>query len=255
MPDVHGEDAKGYWPACWALGATQRTQQWDWPASGEPDLAESVNGVNRNWSTLHCGYAAQWGGPCGEPVGLSNSGVAPETGDLWGQQHLYAFGVRGPFRIRRRDAVVPGLQTGPHTVRASSVPADVWALLSDHAGYRLILNVAMGGQFPAALGVAARREGSPPWSPHAGGLREDRLPAAPPRAQESFSHHQSLPHADDTHAHCQALYPPLPDAFRLRTCANSDHYRSAVGRSAANGGDRGRGLRHPTGCSQRGRCH
>jgi hypothetical protein len=162
MPDVHGEDAKGYWPACWALGATQRSQRWDWPASGEPDLAESVNGVNRNWSTLHCGYAAQWGGPCNEPVGLTNGGVAPETGDLWGQQHTYAFewdrsGAEDVMRWYLDAKQV-------HTVRQSAVPADVWASLSDHAGYRLILNVAIGGQFPAALGggpTAATRPGVP----------------------------------------------------------------------------------------------
>jgi Carbohydrate binding module (family 6)/Glycosyl hydrolases family 16 len=162
MPDVHGEDAKGYWPACWALGATQRTQRWDWPASGEPDLAESVNGVNRNWSTLHCGYAAQWGGPCGEPVGLSNGGVAPETGDLWGQQHLYAFEWD---RSGSDDVMRWYLDSKQvHTVRESQVPTDVWASLSDHAGYRLILNVAIGGQFPAALGggpTQATRPGAP----------------------------------------------------------------------------------------------
>ncbi len=162
MPDVHGEDAKGYWPACWALGATQRTQRWDWPASGEPDLAESVNGVNRNWSTLHCGYAAQWGGPCAEPVGLSNGGLAPESGDVWGQQHVYAFewdrsGTEDVMRWYLDSKQV-------HTVRQSMVPADVWATLSNHAGYRLILNVAIGGQFPAALGggpTPATRPGAP----------------------------------------------------------------------------------------------
>jgi hypothetical protein len=162
MPDVHGEDAKGYWPACWALGATQRTQRWDWPASGEPDIAESVNGVNRNWSTLHCGYAAQWGGPCGEPVGLSNGGVAPATGDIWGQQHVYAFEWD---RSGSEDVMRWYLDSSQvHTVRESQVPAEVWSSLSEHAGHRLILNVAIGGQFPAALGggpTAATRPGVP----------------------------------------------------------------------------------------------
>jgi hypothetical protein len=162
MPDVHGEDARGYWPACWALGATQRTQRWDWPASGEPDIAESVNGVNRNWSTLHCGYAAQWGGPCAEPVGLSNGGVAPANGDLWGQQHVYAFEWD---RSSSEDVMRWYLDSNQvHSVRESQVPAEVWASLSDHAGYRLILNVAIGGQFPAALGggpAGATRPGAP----------------------------------------------------------------------------------------------
>lgn len=150
LPDVHGEEAKGYWPACWALGATQRSQRWDWPASGEPDIAESVNGVNRNWSTLHCGYAAQWGGPCGEPVGLSNGGVPPVTGNIWGQQHVFAFEWD---RSGAEDVMRWYLDSNQvHTVRESQVPVGVWASLSEHAGYRLILNVAIGGQFPAALG-------------------------------------------------------------------------------------------------------
>lgn len=162
MPDVHGEEAKGYWPACWALGATQRTQRWDWPASGEPDLAESVNGINRNWSTLHCGYPAQWGGPCGEPVGLSNGGVPPPSGDIWGGQHVFAFewDRSGSDDVMRWyvDA------TQVHTIHQSQIPADVWASLSEHAGYRLILNVAIGGQFPANQGggpTGATRPGAP----------------------------------------------------------------------------------------------
>jgi carbohydrate binding protein with CBM6 domain len=162
MPDVHGEEAKGYWPACWALGATQRAQRWDWPASGEPDIAESVNGVNRNWSTLHCGYAAQWGGPCNEPVGLTNGGVAPPTGDLWGQQHVFAFEWDRSGSADVMRWYVDSTQV--HTIRQSQVPADVWRSLSEHAGHRLILNVAIGGQFPAALGggpTDATRPGVP----------------------------------------------------------------------------------------------
>jgi hypothetical protein len=162
LPDVHGEEAKGYWPACWALGATQRTQRWDWPASGEADLAESVNGLNRNWSTLHCGYPAQWGGPCGEPIGLSNGGVPPAIGDIWGEQHVFAFEWD---RSGSEDTMRWYLDANEvHTVRQSQIPADVWSSLSEHAGYRLILNVAIGGQFPASHGggpTGATRPGAP----------------------------------------------------------------------------------------------
>jgi len=153
LPDVHGPAAKGYWPAFWAMGETQRANRWLWPANGEFDFMESVNGIDKNWSTLHCGYPAQWGGPCGEPAGISNHGVAPTTGDIWGAAHLYSFewdrslgAGHDELRWSLDGRVV-------HTVHQDD-PAvkDVWATMTQHNGYFLIFNVAMGGQFPAALG-------------------------------------------------------------------------------------------------------
>ena len=173
MPDVHGEEAKGYWPACWALGATQRTQRWDWPASGEPDIAESVNGVNRNWSTLHCGYAAQWGGPCAEPVGLTNGGVAPEAGRPLGPAARVRLRV-GPFRIRGRDAVVRGLQTGPHGPR---VPGSGRRVGHPEQPRRLPSDSQRGHRRPVPCGSRWWPHGShPPGSPDVRRLREDRVP-------------------------------------------------------------------------------
>ena len=52
------------------------------------------------------------------------------------------------------------------TVNADQVPAQTWASLSDHAGYFIILNVAMGGAFPNKAGIgggptAATKPGVP----------------------------------------------------------------------------------------------
>lgn len=153
LPDVHGTAAKGYWPAFWAMGESQRANRWLWPANGEFDFMESVNGINKNWSTLHCGYAASWGGPCGEPSGISNGGVAPLSGDIWGAHHLYSFEWDrsfGPGKDELRWSLDGRVV---HTVRQSD-PAvkDVWTTMTEHDGYFLIFNVAMGGQFPAAFG-------------------------------------------------------------------------------------------------------
>jgi hypothetical protein len=153
LPDVHGAAAKGYWPAFWAMGETQRANRWLWPANGEFDFMESVNGVDKNWSTLHCGYPAQWGGPCGEPSGISNGGVAPASGDIWGSQHIYSFEwdrSKGTGKDQLRW-MLDGRVV--HTVNQTD-PAvkDVWKTMSEHNGYFILLNVAMGGQFPAALG-------------------------------------------------------------------------------------------------------
>ncbi len=153
LPDVHGAEAKGYWPAFWAMGETQRANRWLWPANGEFDFMESVNGVNKNWSTLHCGFPASWGGPCGEPSGISNGGVAPTASDIWGNYHTYSFewdrsngAGKDQLRWMLDGAVV-------HTVNQTD-PAvkDVWGTMTEHNGYFILLNVAMGGQFPAALG-------------------------------------------------------------------------------------------------------
>src|SRR4051794_15378833 len=124
LPAVHGAEALGYWPAFWAMGASQRANRWIWPASGEFDIGESVNGINKNWSTLHCGYAAQFGGPCGEPIGLSNGGKAPASGDVWGQQHVFALEWDRSGAVQQLRWYLDGSLV--HTVNQSQVPTDVW---------------------------------------------------------------------------------------------------------------------------------
>ena len=75
MPDVTGQQALGYWPAFWALGAPYRGNYWNWPAIGEFDIMENVNGMNRVWGVLHCGVSP--GGPCNETNGLGADRVCP----------------------------------------------------------------------------------------------------------------------------------------------------------------------------------
>ncbi|KAK3397545.1 concanavalin A-like lectin/glucanase domain-containing protein, partial [Sordaria brevicollis] len=56
----------GIWPSFWALGSEfRRSGRYDsWPAAGEIDIAESINGSPAVWQSLHCGTAP--GGPCNE---------------------------------------------------------------------------------------------------------------------------------------------------------------------------------------------
>jgi hypothetical protein len=154
LPDVHGAQASGYWPAFWALSAPERTNPWSWPNSGEFDFTESVNGVAKNWATLHCGiYTNATGGPCGEPSGISNGGVAAST-DVWGQSHLYAFEwdrSRGAGNDQLRWYVDGNLV---HSLNQNDprLAEPTWSNMTSHAGYFIIFDVAIGGQFPAALG-------------------------------------------------------------------------------------------------------
>lgn len=150
LPNVHGAEAAGYWPAFWMMGSTQRDMRWTWPACGEFDITESVNGVNRNWATVHGGPASAWGGRFGEPAGFSNRGVAPTSGDVWGEFHVYRFEWDRSKSVDELRWYVDDAQV--HTAQPGVISPTDWPVMSGHPGYFIILNVAMGGQFPAALG-------------------------------------------------------------------------------------------------------
>ena len=71
----------GMWPAFWMLGNELRTGG-SWPACGELDIMETVNGILRGYGTLHCGTYP--GGPCNEPTGKGNSiAIANQDWHTW----------------------------------------------------------------------------------------------------------------------------------------------------------------------------
>ena len=102
QPDLH--NALGYWPAFWMLG------QGTWPAHGEIDILEDVNGLSQHSAALHCGNLSQVNpdgtfGPCHEHNGRSSgmlacAGCQSRLSQL--QRH------RGPAEPRQRaDPLVP----------------------------------------------------------------------------------------------------------------------------------------------------
>ncbi|MDO0924832.1 glycoside hydrolase family 16 protein [Streptomyces sp. TG1A-8] len=146
LPNVTGAAAKGYWPAFWMLGAPFRGNYWNWPSIGELDIMENVQGLNTDWSTMHCGTGS--GGPCNETTGIGNN--TPCTGTTC-QAGFHTYSMEwdrstSPEEIR---FYLDGVNF--HTVRANQVDATTWANATNH-GYFLILNVAMGGGFPGAYG-------------------------------------------------------------------------------------------------------
>ncbi|MEW2167236.1 glycoside hydrolase family 16 protein [Streptomyces sp. NPDC007084] len=146
MPNVTGAAAKGYWPAFWALGAPYRGNYQNWPAVGELDIMENVQGLNTEWATMHCGTNP--GGPCNETTGIGGNTPCAGTTCQAGF-HTYAMEwdrSKSPEEIR---FYLDGVNF--HTVRANQVDATTWANATNH-GYFLILNVAMGGGFPGAFG-------------------------------------------------------------------------------------------------------
>lgn len=54
MPNVNSANGLGYWPAFWMLGGDFRGNYQNWPAVGEIDIMENVNGGVGTTNVLHC---------------------------------------------------------------------------------------------------------------------------------------------------------------------------------------------------------
>ena len=143
MPNVTGAAALGYWPAFWALGSPYRGNWWNWPGIGEFDIMENVNGVNRVWGVLRCGTSP--GGTCNEKNGIANSRPCPGT-SCQGGFHTYRFEWDRSIAPNQFRWYVDGQLF--HTVSQNQVEAGAWNQMTGHAGYFIILNVAIGGEFP-----------------------------------------------------------------------------------------------------------
>lgn len=152
LPNVTGSEALGYWPAFWMLGGPYRQDRWSWPAIGEFDIMENVQGLNWTYNVLHCGVWA--GGPCNEQEGINNgknnAGAPCKVTTCQAGMHTYGLEWDDSGPVEQLRWYLDGELT--FTVNATQVPADTWASLADHAGYFIILNVAMGGAFPNKLG-------------------------------------------------------------------------------------------------------
>jgi beta-glucanase (GH16 family) len=146
QPNVSGAAAAGYWPAFWMLGAAARpVGATNWPGVGEIDVMEDINGRSSEFATLHCGVAP--GGPCNEFTGLGGGEHACagcQTG-----YHQYAMVQDRSVNPERIDWFLDGVRI--HTVTASQMDAATWNNATHH-GFFLILNLAIGGAFPAAFG-------------------------------------------------------------------------------------------------------
>ena len=158
QPNVSGAAAAGYWPAFWSMGAPARpVGATNWPSIGEIDIMEDVNGLSSVFGTLHCGPSIP--GTCNETTGLGSGQVAcPGC-----QTGFHTYGVEwdrsvNPETLRwYRDGAVY------FSLNRNQVNQAAWDTALSH-GYFVILNVAIGGGFPAAFGggpTASTRSGVP----------------------------------------------------------------------------------------------
>ncbi|NEC85840.1 glycoside hydrolase family 16 protein [Streptomyces sp. SID12501] len=146
VPNVTGASALGYWPAFWMLGAPYRGNYQNWPSVGEIDIMENTQGLNTIWGTLHCGTSP--GGACNETTGIGGTTSCTGTTCQAGF-HTYRMEWDRSVSPEAIRFYVDG--TNYHTVTANQVDATTWANATNH-GFFIILNVAMGGAFPAAFG-------------------------------------------------------------------------------------------------------
>jgi beta-glucanase (GH16 family) len=158
QPNVTGAAAAGYWPAFWSMGAPARpVGATNWPSIGEIDIMEDINGLSSVFGTLHCGPSIP--GTCNETTGLGSGQVA--CGGC--QTAFHTYGVEWdrsvtPETLRwYKDGAVY------FSLNRNQVNQAAWDTALSH-GYFVILNVAIGGGFPAAFGggpTASTRSGVP----------------------------------------------------------------------------------------------
>lgn len=133
-----GSNLQGIWPAFWSLGDSMR-HGTPWPACGEIDTFENVNGAALGYGTLHCGSA------CNDPTGLSQ-GMAFSYGDF----HTWAHAIdrrNGDWRAQSITWYMDG--QAYHVVHGSDV-GDQGAWNAMTAPMYLISNVAVGGSWPGS---------------------------------------------------------------------------------------------------------
>lgn len=135
---------QGIWPAFWMLGNVLRNGG-QWPACGEIDVLETVDGRLTGYGTLHCDRFP--GGICNEGNGIGNNIGIPDqnwhtwrvewdrrNGD-WQQQTLTW------FMDGRQFHQISGARIGNYNVWSSVVYSPVF----------FILNVAVGGNWVSPL--------------------------------------------------------------------------------------------------------
>ncbi|KAK8097373.1 hypothetical protein PG984_016512 [Apiospora sp. TS-2023a] len=132
---------QGLWPAFWMLGQALRLGT-GWPAAGELDIMETVNGQLIGHGTIHCNVYP--GGICNEPTGIGAAVGIPDQG--W---HIW----RLEWDTRNGDWNGQTLQWSLdgnvfQTVSGARIGNQaVWNSLA-HAPMYFLLNMAVGGDWP-----------------------------------------------------------------------------------------------------------
>ncbi|PHH67421.1 hypothetical protein CDD81_31 [Ophiocordyceps australis] len=132
---------QGIWPAFWMLGDAMR-RGMPWPACGEVDIMETINGQLLGHGTVHCDVFP--GGMCNEGNGIGGAiGIPSQNWQTW----------RVEFERRPgnwQDESVSWYMNGQlfHQIRGFQFNNyNVWASLC-HNPFYILLNIAVGGSWP-----------------------------------------------------------------------------------------------------------
>lgn len=128
---------QGIWPAFWMLPTN--SPYGGWAAGGEIDIMESVNAADRIYGTIH--FGDEW------PGHVSNGASVSNGTDFSQDFHVYAIEWR-PTEIRW---FIDGVQySALQNTQWFSEPALANQLAPFDWQFHLLLNVAVGGNFPGS---------------------------------------------------------------------------------------------------------
>ncbi|KAI1500299.1 beta-glucanase [Biscogniauxia marginata] len=132
---------QGVWPAFWAVGDAMR-HGTEWPAAGEIDIFEQVNGLPIGYGSVHCGSST--GGPCLEPLGRVTPVSMPTDGF-----HTWSVKIDRTNDDWQAQTITWQLDGNTFNTLTGADIADapVWSSLA-HSPLYMILNVAVGGDWP-----------------------------------------------------------------------------------------------------------
>ncbi len=131
---------QGYLPAFWALGDSIR-HGTGWPACGELDILETVNGILTGHGTVHCDKYP--GGICNEGNGIGNGVAIPDQ--AWHNWRLEIDRTSGDWQQQSINFYMDGHRY--HQVNGARIGnVNVWNSLVNSPFY-FILNVAVGGNW------------------------------------------------------------------------------------------------------------
>ncbi|KAK7409660.1 hypothetical protein QQX98_008175 [Neonectria punicea] len=129
------------WPAFWLLGDSNRKGTL-WPACGEVDIMENINGQKIAYGSVHCDVAP--GGICNE-----NTGINAQTTLADNKFHVWRVDFNRKSTNFKEQSITWYLDGKKfHSVTGSKIgKLSVWKALCQSPLY-VILNVAVGGYWP-----------------------------------------------------------------------------------------------------------
>lgn len=130
----------GIWPAFWALGGPYRDGTIDWPAVGEIDILENINNGSTAYGSLHCLSDR----PSGCGPGDALTGATPLKGPA-GTVGMHTYTLLWEAGERRVRWFLDGEEYW--RVTEEMLGRESWNRTFGH-GYYLLLNVAVGGNWP-----------------------------------------------------------------------------------------------------------